>query len=102
MDVQFTENKLIELFIDVDELYKSYLLFLGNKGEFHLRTTRKTQLNPSEVCTILVSYNYSGYKCFEYYYRELILKRYNDCFPEAPTYECFLSYIPKASDLIYL
>lgn len=102
MNVQFTENKLIELFIDVDDLYKSYLSFLGSKGKLPPRKTRETQLSPSEICTILVSYNYSGYKCFEYYYRELILKRYNDYFPDAPTYECFLSYIPKAADLIYL
>lgn len=102
MEVQFTENKLIRLFIDIDDLYKSYLLFLKSKGGHQKQPTRQTQLHPSEICTILVSYNYSGYKCFEYYYKESILKRYKDYFPESPSYECFLSYLPKVSDLIYL
>jgi len=32
----------------------------------------------------------------------MILDRYNSYFPQAPSYECFLSYIPKVSDMIYL
>lgn len=102
MDVQFTETKLIELFIEVDDLYKSFIDFQKKEGKYKVNKKMKTQLNGSEVCTILVSYNYSGYKCFEYYYRELILKRHSDCFPDAPCYESFLGYIPKAADLIYL
>lgn len=103
MEVKFTENKLIELFIAVDDLYKSYVNYQRGRGVLPRSNGKvRTQLNGSEVCTILVAYHYSGYKCFEYYYRELILGRYADYFPEAPLYESFLSYIPKAADLIYL
>lgn len=102
MNVQFTEIKLIELFVEVDDLYKAFVEYKKTKGYHPAKSTRQTQLIGSEVCTILVAYNYSGYKCFEYYYRELVLKRYADCFPEAPTYERFLSYIPRAADLTYL
>lgn len=102
MEVKFTENKLIELFIAVDDLYKSYVDFQLQRGDLSFVKKKPTQLHCSEICTILVAYNYSGYKCFEYYYRELIMKRYSDYFPSAPTYEGFLGYIPKAIDLIYL
>jgi len=102
MEVQFTENKLIELFIEVDDLRKAFIAHQKLKGIYRAKKRMTTQLNGSEVCSILVAYNYSGYKCFEYYYRELIVKRYADYFPDAPCYETFLSYIPKATDLIYL
>ena len=102
MDVQFTENKLIELFIEVDDLRKAFIEYQKLTGKYIVKKKLPTQLNGSEVCSILVAYNYSGYKCFEYYYRELILKRYSDYFPDAPCYESFLNYIPKATDLIYL
>jgi len=81
------------------QAYKSYQL---SKGIIGKKPTRTTDLNGSEVSTILVAYHYSGYKNFEYYYRRCILGEYADCFPDAPTYECFLSYIPKAVDLMYL
>jgi hypothetical protein len=102
MDIQFTENKLISLFIEVDDLYKAYVKYKNKMGQGKNNSTREPGLNGSEVCTILVSYNYSGYKCFEYYYRQTILKKYADYFPQAPSYERFVSLIPRSADLIYL
>ncbi len=102
MDIQFTENKLIELFIEVDDLFKAYKEYKKKQGDPFKTKTREPGLNGSEVCTILVSYNYSGYKCFEYYYRQVILKSYADYFPQAPSYQRFISLIPRATDLIYL
>lgn len=103
MDVQFTENKLIALFIEVDDLFVAYKNYQGKKGIGpYKRAVKQTALNGSEVCTILVAYHFSGYKCFEYYYRQVILKSYRSYFPNAPGYVCFLGYIPKAADLIYL
>jgi len=103
MNVQFSENKLIELFCDIDDLHKAFIEYQKSKGLGPSRKpTRTLQLSGSEIATILVAYHYSGYKCFEYYYRQLILGSYAHCFPEAPSYECFLSYISKAIDLMVL
>lgn len=41
-------------------------------------------LSSTEVVSIVAAYQLSGYKCFDYYYREAILKTL-PCFPEAPT-----------------
>lgn len=103
MKVQFTENKLIELFIEIDDLCKAFKKYQEAKGILTVhKPTRVTQLNGSEVCTILVCYHYSGYKCFEYYYKEKVLLELASYFPNAPSYECFLSYLPKSTDMIYL
>lgn len=103
MDVQFSENKLIELYIEVDDLVLAFKKYQKEHQLIsHKKPKRKPVLNGSEVSTILVAYNYSGYKNFEYYYKQLILGQYNSYFPDAPTYECFLSYLEKATDLMYL
>lgn len=47
-------------------------------------------------------YHLSGYKCFEYYYREKMLKKYKSWFPDAPKYKSFLRYIGMSIEAIYL
>lgn len=61
MEVKFTENKLIELFLSVDDLYKSYLTYQQERGMYQPNTKLSTHLNGPEICTILVAYHYSGY-----------------------------------------
>lgn len=102
MNVQFTENKLIELFVEVDDLCLAYKEYKQKMGRPVTKNVRQPELTGPEVCTILAAYHYSGYKCFEYYYRELILDRHRDCFPDAPGYGCFVSLIPRSADLVYL
>lgn len=102
MNVQISEIKLIELFIEVDDLFNAYLEYRKSIGDAPRKPTRVTGLTGPEVCTILVAYHYSGYKCFEYFYRKVVLDEHADCFPMAPTYKRFLGLIPRAADLVYL
>lgn len=102
MDIQFTEKKLIEIYSTIDDLYKAFIKYQKRNGHYRSPRGVAPLLSGPEVATILVNYHYSGYKCFEYYYRNFILKSYNDYFPSAPQYEVFLAYIPKTIDLVYL
>jgi hypothetical protein len=103
MQVQISEIKLIELFIDVDDLLKSFQAYQNSRqvGQAR-RPTRIPQLSESEVCTILAAYHLSGYKCFEYYYRQVIKKSYLSYFPKAPGYERFLVLVSRCYQLMYL
>lgn len=103
MDIQITEKKLISLFIEIDDLIILYREYQANNNLLPSKSpTRQRALSCSEICTILVAYHLSGYKCFEYYYKQMILKSHQSYFPKAPSYECFLSYIPKSVDALYL
>ena len=103
MDVQITENKLIALYFEVDNLVIAYKKYQKRKGRLPVQKQgRRPALNGAEICTVLVAYHFSGYKCFEYYYKNSIQKHFKDCFPDAPSYECFLSYIPRVTDMMYL
>lgn len=102
MDVQFNEDLLVKLYIDVDELRLGYMSYLRSIGQHDKAKQPKTNLNGSEVATILISYHLSGYKCFEYFYRRMVKHQLAKDFPKAPLYETFLAYIPKAEPLVFL
>lgn len=103
MSPQFSENLLIKMYIEVDDLHLAYLAWRtpGMLGKDR-RPTRSVALSVSEIVTIIAAYHLSGYKCFEYYYRELILGTYLPLFPQAPTYPRFVSYIHRALPLLIL
>jgi hypothetical protein len=103
MQVQFSENKLIALFIDADDLLKSFQAYQQSRqvGQTR-RPTRLPELSESEVCTILAAYHLSGYKCFEYYYRQVIKLTHISYFPKAPSYERFLVLVSRCYQLMWL
>jgi hypothetical protein len=102
INVQISEIKLIKHFIEIDDLLNAYLKYRKSIGDALSKPTRTTGLTGSEVCTILVAYQYSGYKCFEYFHRQVVPDVYADCFPKAPTYKRFLALTPRAAELTYL
>jgi Transposase DDE domain len=108
MDIKFTEKKLIEIFIDIDDLLKMYQAYQHSLllGTIKL-PTRKPELSASEVCTIVACYHLSGYKCFEraanrYYYRRVIKETHLSYFPSAPSYERFLVLMSRSYNLMWL
>lgn len=105
MDVKFTEEMLIRLYIDVDDLYQSWQVYQKMNrlvlGELK-KTTKKPDLSPAEICCIIAGYHLSGYKCFEYYYHRIIKDKYSSCFPKSPCYERFMSLMTKSYPLMWL
>ena len=55
----------------------------------------------SEICTILILYHLSGYKCFKFYYDQVVLKgKLKSYFPRALSYHRFIELVPRS--FIYL
>ncbi len=103
MSPQFSENLLIEMYIEVDDLHKAYLAWLTpNMLGKYSHLTRKPGLSVSEIVTIVAAYHVSGYKCFEYYYRECILGPYLPLFADAFSYQRFVSYTARCVPLLVL
>lgn len=103
MSPQVSENLLVEIYVETDDLYKDFLAWSVQKAIGRFVFPRRTpRLSPSEIATILIAYHLSGYKCFEYYYREHILKTYLACFPQAPSYGRFVCSIIRVVPLLLL
>lgn len=100
MDTQNTENLLVKMYSELDDLLQCYQFFLASKGEKLKR--RKTSLSDAETGTILAMYHLSGYKCFKYYYENMILGKLKSWFPKAPDYKVFLGYTKMSLELMHL
>lgn len=89
--------KLIEIFYDCDEFCKKFncefnKLLLTSKS---IKSVNKPSLCESEIMAILIFYQLSGMKCFQYYYEDIILKRLKEYFPKAVSYNRFIELIPR-------
>lgn len=74
MDIKFNRKKLIEIFIDIDDLLKMYQKYQDSTSfGVEKRLTREPEMSASEVCTIVVCYHLSGYKCFDRVARAILL-----------------------------
>lgn len=101
MEYKFNENKLIEIFIFVDDFCKNLDQWV-KVNKISGCYLPKGGLSVSEILTILIYYHHSGYKCFQYYYERMVLANLLDYFPDAVSYKRFLSYIPKCFNHLYL
>lgn len=105
MNIRLTEEKMIELFIEIDDLLKAYATYESKTATSlfeSIKSKRKPSLNGSEVATIIVCYHLSGYRNFEYYYKQVILDKYKSYFPTSLSYSRFVSLIPRALPVIAL
>lgn len=103
MSPQVSENLLLEIYVETDDLLKAFQAWSHTKTlSSFLAAKRQPHLCASEIATIVVGYHLSGYKCFEYYYRECIRKTYRNCFPQAPSYRRFVCYTIRVLPLLFL
>lgn len=98
---KFNENKLIEIFIFIDDYCQLLDDWVEQSGRIRVNPYQG-RLSISEILTILVFYHHSGFKCFEYYYRRMVLGGLHSYFPQAVSYKHFLSLIPRSFNHLYV
>ena len=99
------ETKLIKIFCDCDDFIKVMKQFQSQSnllGQLQRKPTRTPGISLSECMCILIAYQLTGMKCFQYYYQELVLKQMNDYFPLAPSYSRFVDLIPRSTIALFL
>ena len=96
-------DKLIEIFIEVDDFCKDLNDWLTSNPQEGFRRPRfEGLMSASEVMTVIIFYQYSGYKCDQYYYHEMVQKDLLEYFPAQVKYKRCLQLISKAPDLMYV
>ena len=98
--------KLIKIFCEIDDFVIALENNIGSKlieNNNHPQSVNKPSITYSEMLCIEIMYHLSGYKCFQYYYEEEVvkgaLKKY---FPDAPGYSRFVQLKPRIFMLIVL
>src|SRR3954451_16709088 len=94
------ELKLVQLFCEIDDFTSIYEQKLAghllpvNSNSKH--STNKPAISLSEMMTLEILYHLSGYKCFEYFYRQEVLQgALKSYFPKAPSYNRFVELKPR-------
>jgi hypothetical protein len=94
-DTKIDEMMLYELFIFADDACQSLENYIKthwlSQENSPQKKGKRPALSESEIITILVYYHYSGYKNFEYYYKQFVLVDLASYFPQAPSYSHFLT-----------
>jgi hypothetical protein len=99
------ENLLYQIFFEVDNFVKEYDTYEQGKntGTPQRRLPGPIpSLSMSEKMTILIFYHQSGYRCFQYYYEQLVLVQLRSFFPKIVSYQRFVSMIGQCSQLLFL
>ena len=89
------EKKLIELFIALDDFCLALYEWQSKQVPRAKVAAKVPLMSDSELLTVLVCYHFSGYKCFEYYYHQLLEKELLSYFPRQVSYERFVALIPR-------
>ncbi len=85
------------LFVDVDDCWKNFEhIYAAHLIEGGVRKrNRYSKLSLSEVMTILIAFQTSGYRTFKDYYH-YVLTHHKPDFPRLVSYDRFVSLIPRA------
>lgn len=94
----FFTKTIIGIFCDVHEFHLVFERF--RTGKVLSQTIDKRRLKPcglcnSEVITILILYQLSHSKTFKYFYKDIVLGEMLSFFPNAPSYNHFISLMPR-------
>ncbi len=95
MLLQDKENKLIKLFVTIDDFCIALQKWKQTQAQFNYKVTNTPTVSDSELLTILVFYQCSGYKCFQYYYQDLVARELKTYFPQQISYERFIALLPR-------
>jgi Transposase DDE domain len=90
----FDVTKLTELFIEIDD----FCITLNQWQKVNALNLFQSQVNKSltdsEIMTILILYQQSGFKNFQYFYERFALGALKPYFPNLVSYSRFVEYIP--------
>lgn len=100
-------SKVIEIFCEADDFCKLHDEYLQKKALSEgLKSTnnvgRKAQLSSSEILTIIIFYQLSGMKNFQYYYQRLVQPCLGSYFPNLVSYNRFVELIGKHAPMMWM
>jgi hypothetical protein len=98
-------TKLVEIYVNCDDFLKDFLKSYNQSklGQYNNRKpTREPDLSPSEIMSIAIYYHLSGYKCFQYYYSQIVVKHLRSYFPNLVSYERFIALMPRVMPLLLI
>lgn len=103
MHQQICEEKLIHIFVTVDDFVNLFDAWLASRALIPSSPpTRQPELTTSELVTLVVYYHHSGYKNFQYYYQRLVLSSMKAYFPRLVSYQRLIDLLPRLTVVLHV
>jgi hypothetical protein len=96
------ENQLIHLFIMLDDFCIALEHWKQRQPQYQQSPTREPVMSDSEMLAVLIFYQCSGYKCFQYYYEQMVARLLQGYFPQQVSYHRFIALIPRLLPGLYV
>lgn len=91
------EQAFIPIFCETDNFCRAYEEYCRHSLMMDKKEViPKTQMSLSEIMTILISYQLSGYRIFKWYYKKYVIKYQRNDFPELVSYHRFVEIMKFA------
>ncbi len=89
---------LTRLFVEIDDYMKEFALEMKQQliGHGVMTRNRDTRMSMSEIMTIIVYFQMSGYRNFKDYYIRHVSKHFRDAFPELLSYKHYVALKSRA------
>src|SRR6185437_1311587 len=87
---------ILDLFYSVDAFWQQFAPWWEREQVASGRRRRRaTRLHPSEIMTILILFQQSGYRTFKGYYTEYVQRHLRAEFPQLVSYTRFVALMPR-------
>ena len=88
---------LIAMYVEIDDfvIANRQTIQQLNRELGIVKNNYPTTLSLSEMMTIIIHFQRSGYRTFKTYYTEYVTKRLRDCFPRLVSYQRFVELKPR-------
>ena len=97
------ELDLIRIFVSIDDFCNELSVYLEKYPVQRKALGRfEGRMSISEILSIIIFYHHSGYKCFQYYYLQMVEPELREYFPGLVSYKRFLTLIGKSAPHLYL
>jgi hypothetical protein len=87
--------KLVEIFVACDDFTKKLAGYCLENNLEQKQTQRL--MSESEMMAIVIYYHHSGFKCFKYYYEQVIQKAFKSYFPQSYSYCRFVHLMQEVN-----
>ena len=106
-DMLFDENLLIKIFVKADDVCKTIesefiRKMIEDKDQAYGYKKPVCEMTESEIITLLIFYHYSGFKCFECFYKQLMMNELNSYFPKLLSYNRFVEVLSSVALPIFI
>lgn len=93
MRIVLDSLKLTEIFIVCDDFVKKLSAYCLQQGLEQEKV--EALMSESEMMAIVIFYHHSGFRCFKYYYEQIIQKAFKSYFPHSYSYPRFVHLMKK-------